>query len=223
MMSDGMKENMRKVAVLGGVLTLVNFIAGFLAYPRLPEKVPTHWNFSGEVDGWGSAWQGAFMMPLLMAGILILMMVLPKIDPKRRNYDQMKKAYPAIVLVVMIFFTVLYLATLGTALGYIGGFTSLIQFGVGALFIFLGNYMGKLKHNYFMGIKTPWTLANEEVWYRTHRMAGPFWVAGGLLFMVSGFLPASYMSTVIIVAVFGLAAIPAGYSYVIYKRLEKEL
>jgi len=221
-MTDNNKSNMKPVIILGGLLTLASMIAGFLAYPHLPEKVPTHWNFSGEIDGWGSAWQGAFLFPLIMLGLLVLMVVLPKIDPKKRNYAQMSKAYSAIVLVIMVFFTVMYFGTLGAALGYFEGVPSLVQIGVGALFIIIGNYMGKLKHNYFMGIKTPWTLANEEVWYKTHRMAGPFWVFGGILFMVSSLLPETYMSKIIFIVIIGLAAIPVGYSYVIYKKLEKK-
>jgi uncharacterized membrane protein len=122
----------------------------------------------------------------------------------------------------MFFFTVLYFGTLGTALGYFGSFPSMVQLGVGALFIILGNYMGKLKHNYFMGIRTPWTLASEEVWYRTHRMAGPFWVIGGLLFIATSFLTTGLLAKTILIIIFGIIAIPIVYSYVIFKRLEKE-
>lgn len=220
-MSEEKIFNTRRLVIVGGLLSAVNLIAGFLAYPKLPEKVPTHWNFAGEVDGWGSAWQGAFMMPLIMIGVFLLLILLPKIDPKRKNYALMSKAYSSLVLILMFFFTILYFATLGTALGYFESFPSLVQLAVGAMFILVGNYMGKLKHNYFAGIRTPWTLASEEVWYKTHRMAGPFWVVGGLLFMLTSILPAGSAKAAIII-VFGLVAIPSVYSYVIFKRLEKE-
>lgn len=216
------KTNMKPVIVVGILLIVADFIAGFLAYPHLPERVPTHWNLSGQVNGWGSAWQGAFLLPLIMLGVFVLLILLPKIDPKRKNYAQMGKPYAVIILVLMIFFTVMYFGTLGTALGYFRNIPSLVNLGVGALFVVLGNYMGKLKHNYFMGIRTPWTLASEEVWRKTHRLAGPFWVIGGILFMVSSLLPTGFMTKIIIVVVIGLVAIPSGYSFVIFKRLEKQ-
>lgn len=212
---------MKLIAIIGAVLSLINIAIGFITYPYLPEKVPTHWNAAGEIDGWGTAFQGAFMMPLIFLGVFLLLIILPKVDPKKKNYALMGKAYSTMVLVILIFFSLLYYGTLGAALGYFDGFPSLVQIAVGALFVVIGNYMGKLKHNYFMGIKTPWTLASEEVWYRTHRMAGPFWVIGGFLFMLMSFVPEGFMTKGILIIIFGLVAIPTGYSYVIYKRLEQ--
>jgi uncharacterized membrane protein len=221
-MTEKKNPNMRLLVIIGGLISLINLVAGFLAYPHLPDKVPTHWNLDGEVDGWGTAWQGAFMMPLIMIGVFLLLLLLPKIDPKRKNYANMGKAYTTIVLVIMIFFTVIYFGTLGIALGYMENIPSLTQIGVGALFVILGNYMGKLKHNYFMGIRTPWTLASEEVWYRTHRLAGPFWVLGGLLFMLSSLFAGDVFLKVMLVIIIVLVAIPAVYSFIIFKKLEKE-
>jgi uncharacterized membrane protein len=221
-MTEKKNPNMRLLVIIGGLISLINLVAGFLAYPHLPDKVPTHWNLAGEVDGWGTAWQGAFMMPLIMIGVFLLLLLLPKIDPKRKNYANMGKAYTTIVLVIMIFFTVIYFGTLGIALGYMENIPSLTQIGVGALFVILGNYMGKLKHNYFMGIRTPWTLASEEVWYRTHRLAGPFWVIGGLLFMLSSLFAGDVFLKVMLVIIIVLVAIPAVYSFIIFKKLEKE-
>lgn len=221
-MTEKKNPNMRLLVIIGGLISLINLVAGFLAYPHLPDKVPTHWNLAGEVDGWGTAWQGAFMMPLIMIGVFLLLLLLPKIDPKRKNYANMGKAYTTIVLVIMIFFTVIYFGTLGIALGYMENIPSLTQIGVGALFVILGNYMGKLKHNYFMGIRTPWTLASEEVWYRTHRLAGPFWVLGGLLFMLSSLFAGDVFLKVMLVIIIVLVAIPAVYSFIIFKKLEKE-
>ncbi|RNC63042.1 MAG: Immunity protein SdpI [Candidatus Dichloromethanomonas elyunquensis] len=216
------QSNVKVAVVIGLLLTIADFTAGFLAYPYLPEKVPTHWNISGEVNGWGSAWQGAFLLPLIMLGVFLLLVFIPKIDPKRKSYAQMSKPYSAIVLVTMLFLSVMYFGTLGASLGYFKTVPSLVYLGVGALFMVIGNYMGKLKHNYFMGIRTPWTLSSEEVWYKTHRMAGPFWVIGGILFMVSSLLPTGFMTPIILIIIFGLAVIPVGYSYVIFRRLERE-
>ena len=212
--------NMRSVFIIGGVLCALNFLAGFLAYPHLPDKVPTHWNFAGEVDGWGTAWEVAFMLPLIYLGMFILFILIPKIDPKRRNFQAMGRVYSIVILVILLFFSAIYFATLGIALGYFENLPSLINIAIGIMFIVIGNYMGKIKHNYFMGIRTPWTLASEEVWHRTHRMAGPFWIVGGVLFMLMSFVPKGFALTFFLIILFALLLIPTVYSYVLFRRLE---
>jgi len=214
--------NLKPILGIGGFLSLVNIIVGYFAYPRLPERVPTHWNIAGEVDGWGSAWQGAFLFPLIILGVFLLMIILPKIDPKKRNYAQMGKAYSTIVLMLIGFLSIVYYGTLGAALGYFNGTPALVQIGVGIVFIIIGNYMGKIKHNYFLGIRTPWTLASEEVWYKTHRMAGPLWVISGLLFIGISFFSEAFITSMILFIIIAIAFIPIVYSFIIYKRLEKE-
>ncbi|NLM20376.1 MAG: SdpI family protein [Peptococcaceae bacterium] len=214
----------RPVLFISIFLCILNLIVGAVVYPQLPEKVPTHWNFAGEVDGWGSPFQGAFLIPLIMIGALALLYFLPKIDPKRENYIKMGKAYSGIALVMMLFFTVLQFGSLGSILGYfnISNVPKVIMLGVGVLIAVIGKYMGGLKHNYFAGIKTPWTLANEEVWRRTHRMAGPIWVVGGILIAVIGFIPAQYKLGLFIAVMLVLTLIPVAYSYIIFKKLEGE-
>jgi len=212
----------RSVVIIGAVLTILNLLIGVVIYPRLPDRVPIHWNAAGEADGWGSAFQGAFMMPILMIVIFLLLLFLPKIDPKKRNYSAMGKAYSAIILVIMLFFTAIYFGTLGAALGLITDVASLVFIGVGVLFVILGNYMGKLKHNYFAGIRTPWTLASEEVWHKTHRMAGPIWVIGGILMMLTGFLPKEFVAVVFFIIIIFLGAVPMVYSFIAYKKLQDD-
>ena len=212
----------RPVLFISIALCVINLTVGAVVYPHLPEKVPTHWNFAGEVDGWGSPFQGAFLIPLIMIGALVIMYFLPKIDPKRENYFKMGKAYSGIALVMMLFFTVLQFGSLGSILGYfsINNVPKVIMLGVGAMLAIFGKYMGRLKHNYFAGIKTPWTLANEEVWRRTHKMAGPIWVVGGILMMAVGFIPAQYKLGLFIAIMLALILIPAASSYITFKKLE---
>ncbi|NBJ14310.1 MAG: SdpI family protein [Dehalobacter sp. 4CP] len=221
-MSENKELWMRRMLIFGSLMVLISLAVSLVVYPRLPDKVPVHWNAAGEIDGWGSAFQGAFLFPLIMAAMLILLVFLPKVDPKKKNYSRMSKPYAIIVLVIMLFFMLIHFGSLGTALGYFESFPSLIQLGVGALFVVIGNYMGKLKHNYFAGIKTPWTLANEQVWYKTHRMAGPLWVIGGLIFMAASFLPSQFLTVTVMIVIAVLLIIPIGYSYWIFKRLDKE-
>ncbi|AFV03720.1 MULTISPECIES: SdpI family protein [unclassified Dehalobacter] len=221
-MSENKELWMRRMLIFGSLMVLISLAVSLVVYPRLPDKVPVHWNAAGEIDGWGSAFQGAFLFPLMMAAMLILLVFLPKVDPKKKNYSRMSKPYTIIVLVIMLFFMLIHFGSLGTALGYFNSFPSFIQLGVGALFVIIGNYMGKLKHNYFAGIKTPWTLANEQVWYKTHRMAGPLWVIGGLIFMAASFLPSQFLTVTVMIVIAVLLIVPIGYSYWIFKRLDKE-
>lgn len=108
-----------------------------------------------------------------------MVIVLPHIDPKKMNYTQMGRVYWLLGLSTIIFLAILHLGVLAVGLGVLPNLPRWYFSGIGILFIVLGNYYGKIKFNYFVGIRTPWTLANEEVWYKTHRFAGPVWIVGG--------------------------------------------
>lgn len=187
----------------------------------LPETVPIHWNLEGDIDNWGSKYTLiglVFLMPILT---YILMLVVPKIDPKKRieamggKYDQFKFILVAFMSVLSIF--IIYV-TKNQQLSS----PAIIFVLVGVLYISLGNYFKVLKQNYFIGIKTPWTLENEEVWKLTHLNAGKMWVIGGLVVIIlSLILPEDinfyfFMSITAIISI-----VPIVYSYLIYKRLKK--
>ncbi len=212
----------KSAMIIAAIPVLISAILGVIAYPHLPEKVPTHWNFQGQVDGWGSPEQGAFLFPALILVLYVFFIVIPKIDPKRKSYTMMGKAYGAMVIGTLFVLTAFYLVTLGAALGYPLNIPALIQFGAGALFIIIGNYMGKFKHNYFVGVRTPWTLANEEVWRKTHRLAGPLWVLGGLVLIVMSFLPPGILLKIFFGVLAVIVVIPAAYSYLEFRKITKD-
>jgi len=214
--------NQRVFQILSAIIVVISFIVGVLAYPHLPDQVPNHWNAAGEIDGYTNRFQGAFMLPLTLLGMFILFLVIPKIDPKRANFAKMGRVYWTVSFAFMLFMGVLYLGTLGVALGYIEELPSLIYIGIGALFIILGNYMGKVKHNYMFGIRTPWTLASEEVWHKTHRFSGPLWVIGGILFFFVGFLPAKWTMYWFMGIIIVIGLVPTVYSYLLFNKLKKE-
>lgn len=206
--------------ILSGILVVLNLVLGVWAYPHMPEKVPSHWNAAGEVNGYSGAFQGAFLLPLVLLAMYILFWVIPKIDPKKANYNRMGRTFWIIGLATTVFMSVIYWGTLAVAMGYIENLPRWSFSGIGILFVIMGNYFGKIKFNYTLGIRTPWTLANEEVWYRTHRFAGPIWMVGGVLLFVIGILPASWSSPLFFAVILGLTLIPTGYSYFIYKKLQ---
>jgi len=200
------------------IITLLPLVATVVLYPSLPDKIPMHWNAAGEIDGWGGP-NSAFFIPLLLIGLNVLFICLPKIDPRRSNYTMFSQAYFAFRLVFVLFMAVMQGIILYSAFRpddlQVG---LIVPAGVGILFAVIGNFMPKFKHNYFIGIRTPWTLANEECWRRTHRMAGPVWFVGGIVMIVSSFLlPGERAFTVLIAIVIAVAALPTIYSAVIFK------
>ncbi|MDV6315304.1 SdpI family protein [Idiomarina sp. HP20-50] len=191
---------------------------GLWFYPELPEKIPTHWNFQGKVDGWINKPWGVFLMPLVMLATWLLMEVLSFISPKGYKLNDFIGVVGLLMVIIVGFLLVVGIAQLAFALGYPVDFAEVITAAVGLLLIFTGNYLGKVKKNFFIGIRTPWTIANEEVWNRTHRLAGWLFVIAGVTICIGALFGAGVqlMLPVILVA----ALIPAAYSLWLYKKLE---
>ncbi|MHB1420346.1 MAG: SdpI family protein [Bacillota bacterium] len=194
-------------------------IAGFLIYPQLPEQVPSHWNVRGEVDAYSSRVFGAFFAQGLSIGIYLLMLLIPSIDPKRENYSRFAGAYRFLRWGFVLFFSGMFIVTNMVALGYQLDVGLIVKAAVSVLMIIIGNVMGQLRHNDFVGIKTPWTLANEEVWQRTHRLGGKIWVLGGLLMLALSPVQARWGAVLFFILVVAMAIVPTVYSYIIYRRL----
>lgn len=195
-------------------------ITAVVVYPHLPELVPSHWNFRGEVDGYSNQFWGAFALPLLAAGIYLGMLFIPYIDPKRHNYALFAPAYRALRLGLVLLIAVLYGLSLIAALGGPANLVNrAVPAAVGALFVVIGNYLPQARFNYFVGIRTPWTLANEEVWRRTHRFSGLLFVFAGLLMIVAAFLPAPVNGILGLGAVIAATVLSMLYSYLAFRRV----
>ncbi len=183
-------------------------------YPLLPEVIPIHWNASGEIDGWGPRSQ-AFILAAVCLGVSLLLRFLPLLDPKRNSYRQFSRGYFAVRLVCAAFFCLMQGVTLASAFHPAALPIDRLTFGgMGLVFCVMGNFMPKFKHNYFCGIRTPWSLASEENWWRTHRLAGLFWFWGGLAIAVLAvFLggTALTLAAVVVLSVVGL--VPVVYSW----------
>ncbi len=201
------------------ILIIATFAAAVYFYPQLPERVPSHWNVRGQVDGYSSRIWGAFGIPLMNAGIYLMMLFLPLIDPRRDNYVKFAGTYRLLRVVFVCFFTGLYVIIILAAMGYPISVDRLVPLGISLLFVFIGNYMGRIQHNYFVGIKVPWTLASEEVWRKTHRLAGPLWVIAGLLGIVGAMIGGTAAMWFLFVPLLSATVIPVVYSFLIYKQL----
>ena len=201
------------------LVLIIMLLAGVIIYPYLPEKVPIHWNAAGQVDNYGSRPFGAFMLPFLTVGLYILMLVLPLVDPRRENYFKFLGAYRVIRLALVLFMAVLYGIVLTAALGYYVPMDRVMPVLLGLLFLLIGNYLPRVRYNYFVGIRTPWTLANEEVWRRTHRLAGIAYVLAGVISILTAFLARGAIAfTIVITAIILASVLSIIYSLVIFQQ-----
>ncbi|REH01210.1 SdpI family protein [Flavobacterium aquicola] len=210
----------KELPIIG--IVLLPFVYLAFIWNSLPEKVPTHWNAKGEIDHWGDKFSlisVPFMLPVF---IYILFLIIPKIDPKKKISLMGGKFYQ-IKFVFVLFASVLALFVIFSSKSLSFSSPSFIFVLCGILFIAMGNYYKVIQPNYFLGIRTPWTLENSEVWKLTHVFAGKLWFIGGFLIVLGALLfEAAFFSTVFIVSVTVLAFVPMVYSYIKFKEIEKK-
>lgn len=191
-------------------------------WPQLPDPIPTHWGPAGMPDSWMPRMPGALIGPLVATGTYLLMTVIPWIDPRSSHWQSLMRVYPVLKSAMLAFFLVLTYLTLSAATRPSQALAlSSLLVGIGVLFLVLGNYLPTLRSNFFIGIRTPWTLSSDEVWYRTHRLAGRLMVAQGLVCLATAFLPRAwqlgvFLSTTVLFSVWSV-----GYSYWLYRRLAR--
>ncbi len=209
--------NWKKESLLWLVMILpLAYLA--LVWDSLPETIPTHFNAAGEPDGWGSRDTLIYISLFFGLGIYLLMSVFPAIDPKRK-LEKMGKKYYILKFIMVLFMSLLacFITYSAKAEGFSG---NLIYIIIGLLIAVLGNYFPSIKHNYFIGIRTPWTLESETIWKKTHRLAGRLWVPAGILISVMALL-FDNMETYLIgffVIIVIISIIPLVYSYLEFRR-----
>lgn len=195
------------------------FVAAILVYPHLPDQVPRHWNIYGQVNGYYPRIYGAFFPPSLIIVLYLLLLFVPVFDPKRENYPRFSGAYTFLRWTLVLFMSMMWVATILFALHYEIDVSLWVKAGVAILFTIIGNFMSQFRHNYFVGIRTPWTLASEEVWQRTHRLGSRIWVAGGLICLAMSPFQGVWSAYVYFAVIACMALIPIVYSYLIFARL----
>jgi uncharacterized membrane protein len=197
----------------------VLLVFGAAVYAQLPDRVPSHWNIHGEVDGTIGRLAAVLLPPAIITGVWLLLLAVPRIDPLRSSYASFAGTYRMIVNAVVLFLAAVQVVVIGAALGWPVGVPQVIGVGAGLLFMILGNEMGRLKPNWFAGIRTPWTLSDPENWRRTHRFGGKvFFVAGLLILAASLLLPVTVSAFVILAGALGAAVLSVGYSYLLWRQ-----
>ena len=214
-----MNESLKKELPIIGIV-LLPFV--YLAYiwNSLPEKVPMNLNLKGEIDDWGSKYSLIGLVFLLPVLTYVLMLVVPKIDPKKR-IEFMGGKYYQFKFILVTFMSVLALVIIYISNNQKLSSPSMIVILLGTLFVFMGNYFKVIKQNYFIGIKTPWTLENEEVWKLTHLLAGKMWVIGGIVIVLCSLLLPENINFYFFISITAVISIvPIVYSYLIFKKMK---
>ena len=200
------------------LIVAAGFIASAVVYPRLPETIPTHWDFSGHPNGWSSRFWGAWLIPIFLLGMRALARILPRIDPRGSNYAKFGGAFEAIIDTIMLFMLALHIVALRAALGHPMQMQRILPIGVGVVLIVIGNLLPRARPNWFVGIRTPWTLSSDRVWEKTHRFGGRLFVAGGLIITIASFLWVQEAHVILFVVMGLVASSVMIYSYLEWKR-----
>lgn len=200
------------------VLIAAAWGASFALYERLPDRVATHWGLSGQPDGWSGRTFGAFGLPAVMLVAWALCYWLPSIDPRRENYAKFRGSYDVVVAAIVAMMLVVHASILGVAVGVPLQIPIVISLAVGSLLVLIGNLLPRARPNWFFGIRTPWTLSNDRVWDRTHRLGGRVMVLAGLVIAIAGFSPPPWPPMLIGLAAGGAALVPIIYSYVVWRQ-----
>jgi uncharacterized membrane protein len=204
------------------IIIILSFLLAGYFYAHFPDRVITHWDFYGTPNGYSSRAFGAWFFPALIAGIYGLFVLLPFIDPKRERYASFEKVFHRVKTLLTAVFFALYAITGLANLGYPIKINFAISFIIGLLFIILGNYMGKVKQNWFMGFRFPWTLSSENVWNRTHRFGGFVMILTGVLMILTPYLPEFLGMALFIIGILAMTLGTMLYSYLIFKAEKSE-
>lgn len=207
--------NLIRVAAL--VVIILTTAVTVAVYPLMPDVVASHWNAAGEVNGMMPKFWGLLLVPVLMAVFSALFLVLPRIDPLRENYQKFQDYYDGFILVFAVFFFVIQLQIILWGLGVPVSPNLVMPFMIGILFIYIGFLLEHAEPNWFVGIRTPWTLSSTSVWKKTHAMGATLFKLAGVLCMI-GILAGTYAWLFILVPVMTVAVFSVVYSYVVFKR-----
>jgi len=167
------------------------FCAGFVVYPQLPERIASHWNVEGQADATLSKTWGIFLFPLIMALLFALYAAIPYLDPLKKNIQSFRRQYNLFWLIFSIFMAYVYALSLLWNIGSRFDISRMLMPAIAVLWYVLGSVLQQSKRNWFMGIRTPWTLSNDVVWHKTHQLGGKLFKLSALIVLVSIFVPST--------------------------------
>ncbi|MBW2983886.1 DUF1648 domain-containing protein [Candidatus Woesearchaeota archaeon] len=211
---------MKKSTIFGLAIIIISFIIAICLYPQMPDKMASHWNSAGEVDGYMPKFWGLFLMPIVVTACFLLFIFLPRIDPLKKNVEKFRKYYDWFIVIFIAFMFYIYLLTILWNLNYRFNMTLMITPAFGILIYYIGILVEHAKRNWFIGIKTPWTLSSNLVWEKTHKLAAKLFKAAGII-ALSGIFIQKYAIWIFLIPVLFAALYPIFYSYFEYKEIKR--
>ncbi len=212
----------RVTTIIVVILILVSALAGLLLWNRLPDQMASHWDVNDQVNGYMSKTWGVFMVPLITLGMGLLFLVIPSIDPLKANIAKFREAFNLFIVLIVAFMLYIHGLSLAWNLGYTGFkmSTSMLP-AMGLLFIFIGFMLRKAKRNFFIGIRTPWTLSSDTVWDKTHQLGAVLFMVSGVLAFIGGLFGGMTAFWFLFVPLIGSTLFLLVYSYVLYQQETK--
>jgi len=193
------------------------FVVAAVTWSVVPDRIPVHWNLAGEVDRYGGKFEALLVIPLMTLALYLALYFAPRIDPGYANYQRFAKTYAVIRIAIVAFMSIVYGTMQLSAIGHQVSINTVIPFAVGVLFVVLGNMMGKIRPNWFVGIRTPWTLSSKASWNKTHRVGGWLFILMGLSIAASGLIRTAWAYVVMAIVVASALVWMIVYSYLVWR------
>lgn len=207
------------LAVIG--LVFLSFVLSICFYSLMPEQMATHWNFQGEVDGYMSKFWGLFLTPVVIAGLAIMFLVIPRIDPRKEKIAALGIYYDGTAVIVILFMVIFHLQILLWNVGTRISLNFILSAGIGLLFYYIGILMENVEKNWFIGIRTPWTLSSDRVWKKTHRLGSKLFRIAGIIAILGVFFSRLAVFFIVVPA-FLVTGLTVVYSYIEYKKIQRD-
>lgn len=212
---------MKKSTIAILILIIASFIIAVYAFNTIQtDRIASHWDANGNVNGYMSKFWGLFLLPVMLIGLYFMFLLIPRIDPLKKNYKKFKTYYEGFILVIILFMFYVFVLTILSNLGYVFNMSKMIMPAVALLFIIMGVFMKKLKRNWFVGIRTPWTISNDVVWEKTHVLGSKLFIAIGLITLAGMFFQ-EFTLWFIILPILLSTIFLIIYSYVEFKKLKR--
>ncbi|MBI2356767.1 SdpI family protein [Candidatus Dojkabacteria bacterium] len=208
-----------KTSLLLASLLVLPFVVGVILFQDMPSSMATHWDINGDVNGYMPKFWGLFFLPIFSIILVALLKFLPKIDPRGKNIEMFRDSYERFIVFFLLFMLAVHTITVLWNMGIYLSIPITLSLLMGALFYSMGSLLEKSKKNWFIGIRTPWTLSSEKVWESTHKLGAKLFRIAGLISALGAFFPA-YSFYVVIVSILVATIYVSVFSYFEYRKEE---
>ena len=213
--------NTKLTIIISIIIIILSLVFGAIVYDKMPAQMASHWGTNDQVDGYTGKFWGVFMMPILSVGMLALFLIVPYLDPLKENIADFRDVFNSFILMFVFFLGYVWALTIFWNLGFTSfNMSAAILPAMGLLFFFIGYIFREAKRNWFIGIRTPWTLSSDAVWDEIHRLGATLFMASGLIAMLGAFFR-DYAVWFLLIPLLGTTLFLYVYSYILYQQEEK--